>query len=257
MREPEIVRADDKREGFTVNSWHFSRLDRGLHDRGLLSYIPSLCRNNPHHCRKGNLQVDVAMFVVTPMDKHGYFNFGLTVFASRAAADKAKAIIVEVNEVMPWAMGVTEELLHISEVKHIVECTRPLPTIHPATASNTDQEVARRIIEEIPPGATIQLGIGNMPNAVGNILAEADLVDWGCHTELLADAYLTLYQAGKLTNSKKNIDRGKSVWSVCVGSKELYEWVDRNASLAAYPTSYTNEPHIMSQNDNLITVNTG
>jgi len=255
LRMPEIIKADGKREVFTVCNWHFSGLDRKLHDQGLMSYIPMVYRNKPHFYRKSNLPVDVAMFVVTPMDKHGYFNFGLTVSASRAIADQAKTIIVEVNEKMPWSRGGTEELLHISEVGYIVEHTQPLPAVNPAAASETDKIIASQIVGEIPDGATIQLGIGGMPNTVGNMIAESDLKGLGCHTEMLVDAYLALFKAGKLTNSNKNIDKGKSTWTFCVGSQELYDWVDHNPSLAAYPVSYTNAPHVMSQNDNLITIN--
>ncbi|HSW36005.1 MAG TPA: acetyl-CoA hydrolase/transferase C-terminal domain-containing protein [Candidatus Limnocylindrales bacterium] len=255
LRMPEVVNADSKREVFTVNSWHFSGLDRKLHDQGLMSYIPMAYRNKPQYYRKSKLPVDVAMFVVTPMDKHGYFNFGLTVSASRAIADQAKVIIVEVNEMMPWARGGAEELIHISEVDYIVEHTQKLPVISMASPSETDKIIARQIVEEIPDGATVQLGIGGMPNTVGNLIAESDLKGIGCHTEMLVDAFLTLFKTGKLTNNNKNIDRGKSAWSFCVGSQELYDWVDHNPSLAGYPVSYTNAPHIMSQNDNLITIN--
>jgi butyryl-CoA:acetate CoA-transferase len=255
LRMPEIVKADSKREVFTMCNWHFSGLDRKLHDQGLMSYIPMVYRNKPHFYRKSNLPVDVAMFVVPPMDKHGYFNFGLTVSASRAIADQAKTIIVEVNEKMPWARGGTEELLHISEVDYIVEHTQALPAVNPAAPSETDKIIAARIVEEIPDGATVQLGIGGMPNTVGNMIAESDLKELGCHTEMLVDAYLALFKAGKLTNSRKNIDKGKSAWTFCVGSQELYDWVDHNPGLAAYPVSYTNAPHVMSQNDNMITIN--
>jgi butyryl-CoA:acetate CoA-transferase len=255
LRMPEIIKADAKREVFTMSNWHFSGLDRKLHDQGLMSYIPMVYRNKPHFYRKSNLPVDVAMFVVTPMDKHGYFNFGLTVSASRAIADQAKTIIVEVNEKMPWSRGGTEELLHISEVDFIVEHTQALPAVNPAAPSETDKIIAARIVEEIPDGATIQLGIGGMPNTVGNMIAESDLKELGCHTEMLVDAYLAMFKAGKLTNNRKNTDKGKSAWTFSVGSQELYEWIDHNPGLAAYPVSYTNAPHVMSQNDNLITIN--
>ncbi len=255
LRMPEIIKADGKREVFTMSSWHFSGLDRELHDQGLMSYIPLLYRNKPHFYRKSNLPVDVAMFVVPPMDKHGYFNFGLTVSASRAIADQAKTIIVEVNEKMPWSRGGAEELLHISEVDFIVEHTQALPAVNPAAAGATDKIIAARIVEEIPDGATLQLGIGGMPNAVGNMIAESDLKELGCHTEMLVDAYLALFKAGKLTNSRKNIDKGKAAWTFSIGSQELYDWIDHNPGLAVYPVSYTNAPHIMSQNDNLITIN--
>ncbi len=255
LRVPEIVKVDPLREVFTVSSWHFSGVDRKLHDQGLMNYIPMMYRNKPHFYRKSNLPVDVAMFVVPPMDKHGYFNFGLTVSASRAIADQAKVIIVEVNENMPWSRGGSEELLHVSEVDYIVEHTAPLPTLNPAPPTEVDKIIAGLIVEEIEDGSTIQLGIGGMPNTVGTLIAQSDLKDLGCHTEMLVDAYLEMFKAGKLTNRTKSVERNKCVWTFCVGTQALYDWVDHNPAMAAHPVSFTNAPHVMAQNDKLMTIN--
>ncbi|KKM10022.1 4-hydroxybutyrate CoA-transferase [Clostridiales bacterium PH28_bin88] len=255
LRPLEIVNVDPKREVFTYSSWHFSGYERKLHDQGLCNYIPMIFRNKPLFYRK-SLEVDVAMISVTPMDQHGYFNFSLTNTASKAITEKAKIVIVEVNEKLPRALGGQEESIHISEVDYIVEGDNPdLPVLPPPEPTEIDKKIASLIVEEIEDGSTIQLGIGGMPNTVGTLIAESDLKDLGCQTEMLVDAYLAMYKAGKLTNKRKNIDKGKGTWSFCVGSKELYEWVDNNPGLAAYPVNYTNNPWVMAQNDKMITIN--
>jgi butyryl-CoA:acetate CoA-transferase len=255
LRPLEIVNADREREHFFYNSWHFSPYERNLSDHGLCNYIPMIYRNKPLFYRK-SLEVDVAMLSVAPMDKHGYFNFSLTNSASRAICEKAKIIILEVNDKLPIALGGQENCIHISDIDYIVESNNPdLPVIQSAEATDTDKEIAKLIIKEINNASTIQLGVGGLPNAVGRMIAESDLKDLGIHTEMLVDAYLVMAKAGKITNRYKSIDKGKGVWAFCAGSQELYEWVDRNSGLASYPIDYTNDPNVMAKIDNLVTIN--
>lgn len=255
LRPIEIVKQDPNRETFTYVSWHFSGYERKLHDKGLCDYISMVYRNKPALYRN-HLEVDVAVVTVAPMDKHGYFNFSLSNSAIKAVLDTAKVVIVEINEKFPRTMGGREECIHISEVDMIIEGSNfdltelPMPKLN-----DVDRAVAANIVNEIENGSTIQLGIGGMPNAVGKLIADSDLKDLGMHTEMLCDSYLDLYKCGKLTNNKKNIDKGKGVWSFCMGSKELYDWVDENPGLASYPVDYTNSPEVMAQNDKLITIN--
>lgn len=212
-------------------------------------------RNKPKYYRNC-LEVDIAMLTVTPMDNHGYFNFSLSNSATKAILEKAKTVIVEVNEKLPKALGGREECVHISEVDYIIEGDNKEPVeLRPGEPGETDKKIARYIVSEIRDGSTIQLGIGNMPNAVGRMLAQSNLKDLGMHTEMLVDAYLDLYTKGRLTNRAKKIDKGKGVWSFCLGSKELYDWVNNNPGLASYPVDYTNSPEIMSRNARLVTIN--
>jgi butyryl-CoA:acetate CoA-transferase len=251
----QIVAVDPTREVFTYSSWHFGGYERKLHDADLCNYIPLIYRNMPNFYRK-DLQVDVAMATVAPMDKHGYFNFSLTNSATRAILETAKTVILEINENLPVARGGREECIHISEVDFVVEGENPpLPQLPAAEPDEIDQRVARLIVDEIVDGATIQLGIGGMPNAVGNLIAESDVKDLGMHTEMLVDAYLAMYEKGKLTNRRKQLDRGKGAWTFCLGTKKLYDWVDHNPALAAYPVDYTNEPAVIAAHDNFISVN--
>ena len=255
VKPRQIVEVDQERAVFTYSSWHFSGYERKLHDRGLCNYIPLLYRNMPRFYRQ-NLQVDVAMVAVAPMDKYGYFNFSLTNSATKAILESAKIVILEINEKLPRAMGGREECIHISEVDYIVEGgTMELTELPAAEPDEVDRKVASLIVEDIVDGATIQLGIGGMPNAVGNLIAQSDVKDLGMHTEMLVDAYLTLYEQGKLTNKRKVLDKGKGSWTFCLGSRKLYDWVDVNPSLAAYPVDYTNDPAVIAQMDNFISVN--
>lgn len=250
-----IIAADPSGQVFTYNSWHFSGYERKLHDQGLCHYIPMVYRNKPRLYETG-LRVDVAMVSVAPMDRHGYFNFSLSNSASRSILQTAKTVIVEVNPNLPRALGGMGECVHISDVDMIVEGeNRRLITLPTGEASEIDKTIAKLVVEEIQDGATLQLGIGTLPNTIGNLIAESDIKDLGMHTEMLTDAFLTIHKNGKLTNRCKNIDTGKGVWSFCAGSQELYDWVDDNSGLASYPVNYTNSPEIISQNDNMISIN--
>jgi butyryl-CoA:acetate CoA-transferase len=255
LRPLEIINADPHRDVFTYNSWHLSGYERKLSDKGLCNYIPMIYRNLPLYYRK-SLDVDVAMFSVAPMDKHGYFSFSLTNSASKSVAEKAKTVIIEINENLPNALGEKDNLIHIDEVDYIVEGNNPdLPTIAPAEPSDIDKKIASYILKQITDGANIQLGVGALPNAVGTIIAESDFKNLGVHTEMLVDAFMKMSKAGKITNRYKNVNKGKSVWTFCAGSKELYDWVDGNQELASFPVNYTNDPSVMCLNDNLVTIN--
>jgi butyryl-CoA:acetate CoA-transferase len=256
LKVHEVWKVDPKGEVFTFNSWHFSGADRKHHDMGICNYIPMIFRNEPLFYRKSLYnEVDVAMLRVTPMNKHGYFNFHCAVAATRAQCEVAKKIILEVNPKLPWAMGGREECIHISEVDYIVEAESPVEVIPPATPTETDIKIANLIMEEIPSGACIQLGIGGLPNMVGTMIAQSDLKDLGCHTEMLVDAFYHMYEAGKLTNKYKGFEQGKSVYSFAAGSQFLYDWLDNNPALAVYPVNWSNDPYRVAMNDNMITIN--
>ena len=255
LRPRQVVGVDPEREVFTFCSWHFSGYDRQLHDRNLCNFIPMIYRNMPLYYRN-DLVVNVAMISVAPMDKHGYFNLSLATSATRAIIETAKIVIVEVNDQFPQALGGREECIHISEVDFIVESGNVgIPELPFDPSDDIDKQVARLIVEDVVNGSILQLGIGGMPNAVGNMIAESDVKDLGMHTEMLVDAYLTIFKKGKLTNKYKNIDKGKCVWTFSAGTRELYDWVDQNHFLAAYPVEYTNNPAVIGQFDNFISVN--
>ena len=251
----QTVECDPERKHFIYNSWHCSAYERALCDKGLCSYIPMLFRKNSWYY-ENFLPVNVAMMCVTPMDAHGYFNLSCAIGVARAILKKADIVILEVNEHLPKILGGFDESIHISEVDYVVEGEHaPLPEFPVAAATAEDRAIAAHLIPHIRDGATLQLGIGAMPNVVGAMLAESDVKDLGMHTELCGDAYLRLYEAGKLTNRRKKLLPGRGLTGIVFGSRALYEWVDDNPAVAGAPLSYVNDPRVIAQNDDLISVN--
>ncbi len=251
----EVAECDPTQEHFIYHSWHCSSYERRLSDKGLCYYIPMVFHNNAAYYEYF-LKVNVVMVAVSPMDKHGYFNFSANTGVAAPIARTADIVIVEINENLPKVRGGYDESIHISEVDYIVEGYHDeLADNRPSEPTEVDKKIASNIIPYIVDGATLQLGIGSLPNAVGEILAESDLKDLGMHTELCSDAYLKLYRSGKLTNKKKAIDKGKGVFGCAKGSKELYEWLDDNPGIAAYPLEYVNSPEIIAKIDDMVSIN--
>lgn len=251
----QAVECDPERKHFTYNSWHCSAYERKLCDRGLCNYIPMIFRNVVPYYRHF-LTVNVAMISVTPMDRHGYFNFSCATGVARGIAEKADVVILEVNEHLPRVCGGFDEVIHISEIDYVVEGEHPpLPEFPPDPPTPEDIKIADLIIPYIPSEATIQLGIGGMPNVVGARLAQSDLRDLGMHTELCGDAYLELFKAGKLTNTKKKLHRNKGITGIVFGSSALYDWVDQNPGVIMAPLEYVNAPETIAQLDNMMSIN--
>lgn len=251
---PQVVLSDPTKEHFIFHSGHFTIIDRKMHDFGMCYYIPLLFREIPTYYQYGE-EPDVAMVAVTPMDKHGYFNFGLSNVYSKKTCETARKVIVEVNPNLPSVPGGNSECIHISEVDYIVEADWPLMAIPEIPVSDTDKAIANLILGQMEDGCCIQLGIGALPNAMGKLIAQSDLKDLGVHSEMFCDAYLDMWEAGRITNNRKNIDRGKMVFTFALGSQRLYEFLDRNPAVASYPVEYTNYPHIIAQNDRVFSIN--
>jgi len=249
-----IAAVDPGQDHFTYNNWHFSGGDRSLHDKGLCNYIPLLYHEGPS--LYSIIDTDVFMVKVAPMDKDGNFNFGPSNSISKHIADRAKTVIVEVNTNVPYCHGGRNESIHISKVDFIVESdNRPLFCVPEPKISEVDRKIASLIVEEIPDGGCLQLGIGAMPNAVGKLIAQSDLKDLGVHTEMLVDSYVDMYMAGRVTNMKKHADKGKMVYTFALGSQKLYDFIDQNRCCASYSVDYTNNPENIRANDNTIAIN--
>lgn len=251
----QVVECDPERAHFTYNSWHCSAYERQLCDRGLCSYIPMVFRSVVPYYRHF-LTLNVAMMCVTPMDRHGYFNLSCAAGVARGILEAADVVILEVNEHLPRILGGFDESIHISEVDFVVEGEHaPLPEFPIAAPTAEDTAIADIIMPHIPSGAALQLGIGAMPNVVGARLAESDLKDLGMHTELCGDAYYELHRAGKLTNRKLSLHRGKGLTGIVFGSRALYDWVDMNPGVTVGPLEYVNAPETIGKIDNMISIN--
>ena len=252
-----VFAREDAGEHFTWNSWHMSGIERKMIAKGCSFYAPIRYSELPRYYRDLDFTDDVAMFQVAPMDSHGYFNFGPNASHLGAVCETAKHIIVEVNENMPRCLGGTECGVHISKVAAIVEGNNPaigeLGAGGPAT--DVDKAVAKLIVDQIPNGACLQLGIGGMPNAVGSLIAESDLKDLGVHTEMYVDAFVDIARAGKINGSKKNIDRFRQAYAFGAGTKKMYDYMDENPELMSAPVDYTNDIRSISAIDNFISIN--
>ena len=257
MKLPAIFEREDAGEHFCWNSWHMGGIERKLIARGCSYYSPIRYSELPRYYREHIEPNDVLMIVTTPMDNHGYFNFGPNASHLMAAVEKSKHIIVEVNENMPRCLGGFEEGIHISKVDAIVEGENPaiLEMGGGGAPTDVDKAVAKLIVEEIPNGACLQLGIGGMPNTVGAMIAESDLKDLGVHTEMYVDAFVDIAKAGKITGAKKNIDRFRQTYAFGAGTKKMYDYMDENPELMSAPVDYTNDIRSISALDNFISIN--
>lgn len=251
-----VFEREDAGEHFCWNSWHMSGIERKLIARGCSYYSPIRYSELPRYYRDGNCS-DVVMIVCAPMDKHGFFNFGPNASHLAAACEMAKTVIVEVNENMPRCLGGFENSVHINDVDYIVEGENPpigeLGAGGPAT--DVDKAVAKLIVDQIPNGACLQLGIGGMPNAVGSMIAESDLKDLGVHTEMYVDAFVDIAKAGKINGSKKSIDRYRQTYGFGCGTKKMYDYLDENPEMMSAPVSYTNDIRSIAALDNFISIN--
>lgn len=259
MWMPKIFEIDDPAAHMTWNSWHMGGIERKAVAQGFSFYSPIRYSELPRYYRDMPEEIapDVAIFQVAPMDKHGYFNFGPSASHLMACCERAKKIIVEVNENMPRCLGGMESEVHISQVDMIVEGDNPsiAEMGGGAAATEVDETVAKLIVNEIPDGACLQLGIGGMPNAVGSLIARSDLKDLGVHTEMYVDAFVDIANAGKINGSKKNIDRFRQTYAFAAGTKKLYDYLDDNPECMSAAVSYTNDIRSISALDNFISIN--
>lgn len=253
---PEIFKADPDGKAFIWKTWHAGGADRNrINGTDAGFYAPLRYSELPRWYRE-NIKLNIAYLVTTPMDKHGYFNFGLNASHLKAAIEVADVVVVEINEKLPVALGGVENVVHISEVDYIVEGENPeIKELPGGSFGEVDKKVAQLIVGEMVDGSCIQLGIGGMPNAVGSLIAESDLKDLGVHTEMLVDAFVDLANAGKVTGARKNIDKYRQTYAFAAGSKKLYDFVDNNPSCMASTVGYTNDARIISQLDNFVSIN--
>ena len=257
LKVPEIFKVENAPEHFCWNSWHMSGIERKAIAQGIAYYGPIRYSELPRYYMDLDCPSDVVMIQVAPMDSRGYFSFGPNASHLEAVCKRAKTIIVEVNEKMPYCWGGDASAVHITKVDMIVEGENPdiLEMKGSDVMTDVDKKVAEYILEEIPNGACLQLGIGGMPNAVGKLIAESDLKDLGVHTEMYVDAYVEMAKAGKINGSRKNIDTNKQVYAFAAGSQELYDYIDNNPEMYSASVGYVNDVRTVSALDNFMSIN--
>jgi butyryl-CoA:acetate CoA-transferase len=256
LRTPEIFEIESAARHFTWNSWHMTNIDRKTTEMGFGYYAPIRYSELPRYYRDMSADVDVAMFQVHPMDEHGYFNFGPSVSHMAAVCERAKVIVVEVNENLPYCLCGEEGEVHISKVDMIVEGENQImPTVAPPEITEVDEAVAKLIVERISNGACLQIGIGGMPSAVGEFIARSDLNDLGIHTEMYVDAMVDIAMAGKINGSKKNVNKGRQTYAFAAGTQKLYDYINHNPACLAAPVDYCNDVRVLASIDNFMSIN--
>jgi acyl-CoA hydrolase len=255
MRPRAVIEDDPDGKHFHMFSWHFSGYDRKKHDAGRCNYIPLNLGEVPDYYRRFLDPVDIVILKTCPLDDGGYFNFGPANVWQRAVIERAKLVIVEVNREVPYVFG-RDNGVHFSEVDFIIEGDhQPCAELPNPEPSEIDRAVARRIAAEVEDGSCLQIGIGGMPNAVCSLLLESGVKELGIHTEMLTDGLGLLYRSGRVTGSRKALDPRKITYTFALGSCALYATANRNPDFYCHQVDYTNSPHIIMQNEKVVSIN--
>ncbi len=219
---------------------------------GRADYTPVFLSEIPRLFRSGRIPIDVSIISATPPDRYGFVSLGTHVSISRAAVESARLVIAEINPRMPRTHGDT--LIHIDEIDAMVECEHPIPELKPPAVRPETEAIARYIAELIPDGATLQMGIGGIPDAVLRFLTER--TDIGIHTEMFSDGVIDLVKRGVVNGRRNKLHPGKIVASFLMGSQKLYDFVADNPMVELYAVDYTNDPFVIAQHDDMVAINT-
>jgi Acetyl-CoA hydrolase len=218
---------------------------------GRADFIPRFISEIPELFLNGTIPIDVALITVCPPDKYGYCSLGISVDYSLPAARSAKMVIAEVNENMPRTHG--ESFMHVRDISYFVPSDQELIQLERSKFTEVEDAIGRNASTLIKDGDTLQLGIGAIPDAILSYLKEKN--DLGIHTEIFSDGVMELAELGVITGAKKTLHKGKIVSTFMMGSKELYAWVDDNPSIEMHPENYVNNPYVIGQNDNMVSIN--
>ncbi len=238
-------------ERFRHNAYFIGPNVRQAVSQGRADYTPIFLSEIPALFRTGRVVLDVAFISVSPPDRHGYCSYGVSTDIVKAAAESAKFVVAEVNERMPRALG--DCFIHVRDIDMIVPSDRPVLEAPQGQPDALSERIARHIASLVEDGATLQLGIGTIPDAVLHHLE--GFKDLGIHTEMFSDGVIPLMEKGIITNAAKTLHPGKIVASFVMGSRRLYDFIDNNPLVEFHPTEYTNDPFIIAQNDKMISVN--
>ncbi|HUN81691.1 MAG TPA: acetyl-CoA hydrolase/transferase C-terminal domain-containing protein, partial [Phycisphaerae bacterium] len=219
---------------------------------GRADYTPVFLSEIPALIRSGRIPIDVSIVAVSPPDENGFCTFGTHIDIAPAATSVARAIIAEINPRMPRTFGPCR--LHVDRIHAMVECDHPLPNLPQAPSRPETEAIARGVAELVPDNATLQLGIGGIPDAVVRFLHDRN--NLGIHTEMFSDGVVELARLGVVTGKKKTLNPGKIITSFLMGSQSTYDFVDNNPTVEFHPVDYSNDPFIIAQNDDMIAINT-
>ncbi|MDY3119081.1 MAG: acetyl-CoA hydrolase/transferase C-terminal domain-containing protein [Peptoniphilus sp.] len=241
---------------FEWQSWHGTGDVRRAFDKGIACHIPVRYSELIRYVTE-NRNTDVLAISVAPMDAHGYFNFGLDGSHFLRQAQRAKTVIVEVNEKQPRVFGRGESEIPIEQVDVIIEGKpHDMAALANRPYGDLDRKIAERVVERMEDGSTLQLGIGALPNAIGDVIAGSSLKDLGVHTELYVDSFMKMTLAGKVTGMEKSLDRGRQVSAFLAGTEALYDFVNENPEIQVAPVDYVNSAAIIAAQHKMVSINT-
>lgn len=219
---------------------------------GRADFVPAHLSEIPRLIDSGAVPVEVALIQVSPPDEHGFCSFGVGVECTKAAAEKAREVIALVNRRMPRSLG--DSFIHASRLAHVVEADRPLLELtHSDQVGETARAIGAHVAELIEDGSTLQMGIGEIPDAVlMNLDAKRDL---GIHTEMFSDGVVALFEKGVITNAAKTVHRGKIIASFVLGTRKTFDFLDNNPFVEFHPSDYVNDPFVIARNEKMVAIN--
>lgn len=236
---------------FRANAFFIGENVREAVAGGRADYTPIFLSEIPRLFQSGHIVVDVALIQVSEPDDHGFCSYSVSTDIVKSAAESARVVIAEVNSNAPRVMG--DCFIHVRDLDALVPCDNPILEAPQGEPDELARRIARPIADLIEDGATLQLGIGTIPDAVLHFLG--DRKDLGIHTEMFSDGVIPLIEKGVITNDRKTIHRGKIVASFLLGSRKLYDFVDDNPMVEFHPTEYTNDPFVIAQNHKMVSIN--
>lgn len=236
---------------FRHNSLFVGSADRDEVNKGLADCTPIHLHEIPKLFNPGLLPLDLAIIQTAPPDEHGFMSLGVECLATMAAINNAPVVLAQVNDKMPRTLG--DCFIHISRISHLVEVSKPLPTLETSGFGEIEKKIGEHVAGLIEDGSTLQMGIGAIPDAVLNCLGEKR--DLGVHTEMVSDGIMEAIEKGIITGSRKSIHRGKVICTFALGSERLYRFLDNNPLFEFHPVDYTNDPFIVSQNNQMVAIN--
>ena len=238
-------------ESFRHNAFFIGKNVRDAVSTGNADYIPVFLSEVPLLFKSRQLPLNCALIQVSPPDKDNYVSLGVSVDILLAGIASADIVIAQVNKQMPYTLG--QARIPISCIDYLVECEEPLKEFPQGTPDEISMQIGKNLARYIWDGDTLQLGIGNIPDAV--LMNLQDKNDLGVHTEMISDGVVDLYKKGIINNKNKNIHQGKSILSFVLGSKKLFEVIHQNPDFEFYPSEYTNDPFVIAQNNNMVSIN--
>ncbi|MGE5125975.1 MAG: acetyl-CoA hydrolase/transferase family protein [Betaproteobacteria bacterium] len=221
-------------------------------NEGRADFVPVFLSEIPGLIRSRVIPVDVAFVHISPPDEHGFCSYGVGVECTKAAAETARTVVALVNRRMPRSLG--DSFIHASRLTHVVEIDRPLVELPQCTeVSEVARAIGRNVAELIENGSTLQMGIGEIPDAV--LLFLKDKRDLGIHTEMFSDGMVELFEAGVVTGEAKTLHKGKIVATFVLGSRRTFDFLDNNPFVEFHPSDYVNDPFVIAQNDKMVAIN--